>query len=509
MDVNNDEKWQRLSAWSILHFVSKQLRELASSAVYALPVFAVGINKWIETNHVLVKILAGLTIYIVLGGFLRYWFYRFQLHANRIEIKTGIFERKYTDLPFERIQNVKIDQPFYYRWLKLVIVTLDTAGSSKEEASIVAVTRDYAQDLKQQVMQRKQSVELESATGDTEISHAESDEKILNRRSLKDLVLHGITNNRVWILIGAAAPFYDDVYGAVFGWIESMQPEIEQMLGAGSSQFWYVSVLGLFFALLIIVAMALLSIAGSIFIFYGYTLSKEGDRYIRRSGLINKQEVGMKRSRVQMVKMKQDWLDVILKRINLYLEQNVTGNEFERNDLKASNKLLVPSVKIDEANKITQDVFPAHQTREIEFNSISPRYLIHVLWLKLLPFYLAAFVVLIESNAWLGVPLSVGIITLAVTAAYIRWKRWGIAFDDNYIYVRKGLLGVEYACFPYDKIQQVRFKQSIFMRRKQLATPYFVLASGKARVPFLPQSLASNILNKGLYRVESEKPKWM
>ena len=505
--VNEGQDWQRLSPWSILHFVFKQLRELISSGIYALPVFAVGLNKWLESTEILYAIVGGLVVFILLGGFVRYWTFLFLLHDNRIEIKTGLLERKYTDLPFERIQNVKIDQPIYYRWLQLVIITLDTAGSAKEEAAIVAVSLDYAERLKQHVMQCK----LRGAADDTneESSVEPSNTNVLNTRSVADLVLHGITNNRVWILVGAAAPFYDDVYGVVFGWIEDMQPQVEQMLGTGSSQFWYLSVVGVLFAVVLMASLALLSIAGSIFVFYGYTLLKEGDRYIRRSGLVNKQEVGMKQSRVQMVRMKQDWLDVLLKRINLYLEQNVTGNNVETNELKANNKLLVPSVTPTEANSISADVFPHHNIRGIEYSPISPRYLIHVLCLRLLPLYILALTLAIGAHSIVGSLVGVAILGLAVGGAYIRWKRWGVAFDANYIYIRRGLLGVDYECFPYEKIQQVRFKQSVFMRNKALASPHFILASGKARVPFLPQETANHILNKGLHRVESEKPKWM
>ena len=101
------------------------------------------------------------------------------------------------------------------------------------------------------------------------------------------------------------------------------------------------------------------------------------------------------------------------------------------------------------------------------------------------------------------------ILTITVTLTYLHWKRLGIASDDNYIYVRKGIIGIDYWCFPLAKVQQVIVKQSVFMRRRQLSTLGFVLASGKVSVPFVATQFAAPLVERVLYEVEVKKPGWM
>ena len=81
--------------------------------------------------------------------------YKFRVHNQHVEIHHGVFQRRYTNLPLWRIQNVKIERPFYYRPFGYALVVLDTAGSGKEEAKIVAVPEDYAEALKKQVLYEK------------------------------------------------------------------------------------------------------------------------------------------------------------------------------------------------------------------------------------------------------------------------------------------------------------------------------------------------------------------
>ncbi|MDP5041087.1 MAG: hypothetical protein NWQ26_09510, partial [Paraglaciecola sp.] len=71
------------------------------------------------------------------------------------------------------------------------------------------------QQLKQQILRvsPESSAPFSAAPTHTKDSYPPfaTDEQLINQRSLPDLVLHGITNNRVWILLGGLAPFYDNI----------------------------------------------------------------------------------------------------------------------------------------------------------------------------------------------------------------------------------------------------------------------------------------------------------
>jgi putative membrane protein len=172
-------------------------------------------------------------------------------------------------------------------------VVLDTAGSGKEEAKIVAVPEDYAEALKKQVLYEKAlhdegdldclpnedlSDEQSSSfptprTRTKAIDSSHSNEEVLNRRSVKDIIIHGITNNRVWIILGAAAPFYDDVFGLVSEWLADKGLQLNQLVGEQTVAWWQFGLYAFVILMMLMALVALLSVGGALFTFYGYTLS--------------------------------------------------------------------------------------------------------------------------------------------------------------------------------------------------------------------------------------------
>jgi len=333
-------------------------------------------------------------------------------------------------------------------------------------------------------------------------------EEVLNRRSVKDIIIHGITNNRVWIILGAAAPFYDDVFGVVSEWLADKGLQLNQLVGEQTVAWWQFGLYAFVVVMMLMALVALLSVGGALFTFYGYTLSRAGDRYIRRSGLLNKLEVSMRASRIQMITAKQDWLDKILKRVNLYFEQNSTAGQ-QVQELMSPNKLIVPSVTEDEAFALSQEVMPGCDLRGQDYQTISKRFI--TFWLLAgwtLPFIIFFTIGAVSSHLdiMLGALVVFSAVALLLT---LRWWRWGIAFDNKYVYIRRGRVGVDYQCFEPYKAQQVIVKQSVFMKRKKLATIKFVLASGAVTIPFLPEEYVNKLADSVLFEVESTRKSWM
>jgi putative membrane protein len=536
--VETGDAWQRLAIIAILYFSVRNIKNSAQGLIYIIPALAIGSNVLSKLNSPEAYIAIGTLVSLAVGsGLISFFMYTFRVHNQHVEIQTGVFQRRYTNLPFWRIQNVKIEHPFYYRPFGYALVVLDTAGSGKEEANIVAVPVSYANALRKQVLAEKKKEEYSSAHSssssnerlndslaegsvessakhlfeDNDAAHfdkLDGDEEILNTRSIGDIVIHGITNNRVWIILGAAAPFYDDAIGLVSDWLADKGLQLNQIVGEQTVAWWQFGLYAFVILMMIMAAMALLSVGGALFTFYGYTLSRSDDRYIRRSGLLNKQEVSMRASRIQMITAKQDWLDKILKRVNLYFEQNSTAGQ-QVQELMSPNKLIVPSVTEREAVELSQEVMPDCQLHRDDYLGVSKRFILHWLIVAWSVPILTLFIVGIVSSQldiFLG---SIGLLVTGSLLLTLRWWRWGIAADGKYVYVRRGRIGVDYLCFEPYKIQQVIVKQSVFMRRHQLASIKFVLASGAVTVPFLPEQYVKALADSVLYEVESTRKSWM
>ena len=531
--VETGDEWQRLSLIAIVYFTVRNIMGMAQGLIYLIPAMAVTFN--ILDNLQSPKTyaaIAGVLLLTSLSGVVSFFMYKFRVYNQHVEIHNGVFQRRYTNLPLWRIQNVKIELPFYYRPFGYALVVLDTAGSGKEEAKIVAVPLSYAHALKKRVLFEKEnhnaneqstdpnckvntgstdalaSVDTVKRAETTSSQDEDANEEVLNRRSIGDIVIHGVTNNRVWIILGAAAPFYDDVFGFISEWLAEKGLQLNQIVGEQTIAWWQFGLYAFVVLMMIMAAMALLSVGGALFTFYGYTLSRSNDRYIRRSGLLNKLEVSMRASRIQMITAKQDWLDKLLKRVNLYFEQNSTAGQ-QIQELMSPNKLIVPSVTEAESVALSREVFPHCNFQQQTYKSISKRFILF--WLAaawVAPFLLAFVVGALTAHLDIMLISATGFCFISLVLV-LRWWRWGIAFDSRYIYVRRGRIGVDYLCFEPYKVQQVMIKQSVFMKRKKLATIKFVLASGAVTVPFLPEEYVNTLADSVLHEVESTRKSWM
>jgi putative membrane protein len=510
VELQNDE-WQRLSLISIVYFTVHGLFNFGNALFYLIPAIALNFDKIKENPQVSLAVASAILLIFVVMGCLNYWFYRFKVGKSAIEIKQGVFKKSHIDLPFERIQNVKLSQPLYYRFNDYSCIELDTAGSAKQEAKIVALKTPLAQQFRLTILgsSKHNDSDSEESPEDLEQDNA-SNEVVLNRRSMHDLIIHGLTNNRIWIFLGALAPFYNAISEGLSDIFVSIGFDAQAYFSLETQAWWEFGLHVLSVVMVVMLVVVSLSVAGAILMFYNFTLSKVNDRYIRRSGLLTKHEVSMKLSRIQIMVQAQDWLDVLLGRVNLLFEQNTSGAaKTNQGGEQMANKLLVPSVKLAESQALMKDAMPSQNLGEQVFKAISKRYILRGMLLIGLPISAAVFAIIFHKKPIVAI-VAASIIFAVITLCYgISWKRWAYSYDAEYIYIRKGFLGVDYYCFPIQKVQQTQFKQSSFMRPYQLATLKVILASGAKHVPYMPAQEVQKIVNMILDKLVTDKRSWM
>lgn len=509
-ELQNDE-WQRLSPISIVYFTVHAIFNFANALFYLIPAIALNISKIKENPQIALIVVLGILLIFVIMGALNYWFYRFKVGQSRIEIKQGVFKKSHIDLPFERIQNVKLSQPIYYRINDYSCIELDTAGSAKQEAKIIALKTPLAQQFRLKILENLANGSRDGDPADAnQVDGSGSDEVVLNRRSIRDLIIHGLTNNRIWIFLGALAPFYNAISEGLSEIFVTIGFDAQAYFSLETQAWWEFGLHVLSVVMVVMLVVVSLSVAGAILMFYNFTLSKTNDRYIRRSGLLTKHEVSMKLSRIQIMVQAQDWLDVLLGRVNLSFEQNTSGAvRNNQGSEQMANKLLVPSVTLSESQALMKDAMPTQRLSEQVFSAISKRYILRGILFLGLPLSGIIFAIIYQNKPIVAL-VAASIVFALITLIYsISWKRWGFSYDTDYIYVRKGFLGVDYYCFPIHKVQQVQFKQSSFMRPYRLATLKVVLASGVKHIPYMPAKKVQEIINMTLDRLVTDKRSWM
>ena len=77
------------------------------------------------------------------------------------------------------------------------------------------------------------------------------------------------------------------------------------------------------------------------------------------------------------------------------------------------------------------------------------------------------------------------------------------------ILVGKGLIDTHYTYFQLFKVQNVKIKQSIFQKRRNIADLILQTASGKIRIPCIRYKDAIEIFNYATYKSIISKESWM
>ena len=208
--LQSTQEWQRISPIAIIYFLAKFLVGFLSNIVVFLPALYLSYDNIIAHPHLWLPIGLSIISLIGLSTFLSFYFFQYRLYQDHIEIRSGVISKTYVNLPFAKIQNVKLEEPIYYRPFGFTCLQLDTAGSAKQEAKVVALKVQFAEQLKKEILAQHKiasSAALDETSDTTSVSTKDNQnsEVILNTRSISDLIIHGITNNRIWIFLGGSA----------------------------------------------------------------------------------------------------------------------------------------------------------------------------------------------------------------------------------------------------------------------------------------------------------------
>lgn len=503
------QQWQRVSPIALVYFCLHLFKSIVGNLSYLIPVVIVS-YKGMQTNPgYFVLALGGVLLLITVMGVLQYLAFRFRITADTVDIHSGVLRKKQLHLPFSRIQNVRLLQPLYYRPSDHLCVMLDTAGSSQQEAQLVALPKVMAEALQQAIFNAKQ--QQNSAIEPTHDSQPQAAalaaEQLLCSRSVKDLILYGISNNRVLLVLGLAAPFYKAITDIVTEQLQRLGLDLSHWFNPEQQSWLWLGLAILALAMLFMLLITLLSIAASVMSYYRFQLLRNADRYIRRSGLFTRHEISMKSSRLQWLHLKQDWLDKVFGRMNVRYEQLNSPIAQVQGEASQGN-IMVPALLPAEANALLDEVYPDNHLANMVFKPVNWRYVMSGVIVFCVPFMaLGIYFYLTEQPGLAGLS-GIGLLLCSVLQL-LRWRRLGYAMDAEYLYVRRGVIGCDYYCVPLYKLQQLSLQQHWFMQRAGLRHLTLVYAAGSLTVHYMPAGDAQVIAHYALYKAQSSKKGWM
>lgn len=506
------DKWRRLAPAAIIHFIVQFVIQFIKQGIQGLlpiaaVIFTAGENRWFIIS------LIGIAVVILLlaGAVLSYLKFKFRLSGDTFLIHKGVFKRKRLSLGYERIQNVILKQPIYFRPFNLVVLIIESAGSSGEEVSLAGIPRSLADEIRTAVFAKK--AEGKTTSGENNTSNAdqatpsisEGAEEIL-KQPISELVRYGLSNNQIWVFAGIMTGAMAQIEWDELWFYESMTSGAREIMEASQMAAWMVAVGGVLSIFLLLLAV---SAVGAIIIYYNFHLTRTEGRFHRTKGLFEKQESSLPEKKIQALVMRQSWPAKLLKRYHLTLKQvGFSGMGADGNVHTGNNKFLIPSVTRTFAGDFSKLVYPDFDWHESKLKSIDPVFTRKVvLWIMLpitlMPVTALSLAVSPKALAFLAFPF------LCWPLVELRRRRYGYMRDDKYGFVRTGFIGHQYTVLPFYKVQTVRIWQSPGQRRRGLATLTINMAGTSRTIPYMPLAEAEAWRDRILFEIETSKRAWM
>ncbi len=505
--------WHRVSPAATVDFIVVAVRQ---GLFQALPALAVLVASAASSDDIrLAWILRALGMAGVAGigwAVLSWLRFGYRVRDDRVEVRKGVLHREILEVEFDRIQNVSLQEPFYYRPFGLAVIGIDTAGSNAREIRLPGIPRVQAQALRERLIAEARDAD---SSRDEENTADDDTDRVLLRLSRRDVVIAGLTNN--FMLWAAVA------IGTVFGSGETAEQSVAWLIqhfelrevadairAEGGDLLLALAITGaVFFVLLLL---PVISVVGALFRYDGYTLRLDGDRFRRTSGLASRHDESLRQHKIQAVTWKQNAIALMLRRINLQLRQASAGTAPDGGiQLGGGGRqpFMVPSLDRAEAVGLTGRFLPGCDVAAARFTRVDPRRYIVVSAAWILVPSGAAFLAigaLVDGRfalAWMAIAL---VVVLVITRC---WRQAGWAVSGDHGLLRKGFIGSNTSVFPLFKVQRMDIVQTPWLRRRGLAHLTVHLASHSMTLPWMRTDDAERFRDLALQRAESSEEAWL
>ena len=181
-------KGKRLHQFSplfiLIHVIIKSIIPLAFG------VFTYGASKYSNT----IVIASG--VFILAFSILQYWYYKYWIKDEKIEIKEGIFFKNNRKVPYSRIQNVNVSQNPLERIFKVATLQLESASGGKPEATMRVVDLDVVEEIKLRVKKANSIINITDEIESDDEVEEDNAHQPLHAIPTKDVVKYGIISQK-------------------------------------------------------------------------------------------------------------------------------------------------------------------------------------------------------------------------------------------------------------------------------------------------------------------------
>ena len=371
--------------------------------------------------------------------------YEYRVTADTFDINSGVLSRREREIPYERIQNVDIAQNVVQRALGIAEVRLETAGGNATEATLQYVSREEASRLQELISDRKRD------EASPEPAREETGD-VLFELDQRELGILGVTsaNFRLLGLILVGLSFVGSPVAA-----REISPRVGLLL-----------LLGPAFAAVGLVILWIASGVQSVFRYYGFRLTRQGEELRYERGLLQQYTGTIPLSKIQTLMIRENVLARAIGYGSLVIETAGYAPGQGGNNVESA----VPIAKRDRVLELARSI---EDVGDLPFNRPPRRARVR---------YVARYTIVVgvitgilggvqfvtnELPYWY---LGAAIWLLVPIAAHLKWSHLGYYVDDDYVITRSGFWTRRTTIVPIYRVQTLADTQTIFQRRRDLGT---------------------------------------
>jgi putative membrane protein len=397
-----------------------------------------------------------------LMAFLYWWRFTYSVGANEIVIEKGLLRRQRRVIPFDRVQDIAIEQRLLARLFGTAKVKIETGGAAKDEGNLDMIAIADAQALRDLVRHGPRPAEAQA--------QAPAEEPVLFAMDLPRLLYSGLFGfSLVFLAVISGALQQLDQLGLI-NWSDWFTPE-------RAGQAAHLVTLRLAFALAgLVLALGLVAgVARTAARDFGFTLTRTAKGLRRKRGLFTLSEVVIPLRRTQVALIQSGAIGRLLGWYRLSF-QTLGADQKE-----GGVQVAAPFARMEEILPILAIAgFPAPPPRE-EFHGVPRRAIIRQAAPGLALAALATAAAL-WFDARAGI-LAAALLVLAIVAV-LRWRKHAHALGDRALFVASGLLKRRLWIVPYEKAQTIRVSRGPVQRPLRLSNLLLDTAgSGALRSP--------------------------
>ena len=425
--------------------------------------------------------------------------FRYHIGEHDVRIESGILSRTARSIPYERIQDVSIEQKPLARIFSLGEVTFETGGGDGDDAKLSFVSVDEAGRLREVVKAHKSGVVLAAGTEEPVDG---ADAHPVFTMDDKRVFIFGLYSFSlvIFAVLGGLAQQFDFLlpfeiwdFRNWIGIAEDRGVSVDNLNGISLSARIILALIAL--GSLIFIGLAT-GVIRTVLREYGFRLDRTAKGFRRRRGLLTLTDVVMPAHRVQAAVVQTG---PIRKRRGWHSLKFVSLAQDSKDE---TNFVAAPFATLGEIWPIADAAMVQAPDADVRFRKGK------------LAWWLIRFAALLPI-------LAIGIAALMVFACapfqqaglmllvapilaflwWLEWRKYADHIDAAQIYVREGWWRQKLIIAPQVKVQTVEINQGPISRRQGLASLSFGIAGGTLEMIALPLATAHAIRDAVMERV--------